>query len=472
MSRFITLVSILLLVAFSTFNVTFAQEKRARTLHDAVIGGDANEVKTMLSSGADINQKNRMGGTPLQTAIMKRQKDVALLLIASGAEVNNRDNGGQTALSEAVKFGDKEIIEQLIAKKVDINAITRGGENALSLAKKNGNTEIVDLLVKNGAKEPSLQDIEGEMYGNAYPGQQNQMQSQGPAAAAVPPPVAQLDMLKDPNEIKARVKTFPGLEKAVKDVNDKSDNETRQWEQTRYDNRTYLARAVQVQYEDEIALIRKSAVEENAKKTTAALDNILAVRKKRSDAVYRDLMEQKRDTRQTETAQTARGRTRGRTTGRETMGRNSQTGPYGTEGAGPYEGPDGAAAKRIKPEEQVDRETQEESRQWTQATPDKKEELAKAIHQMIMAEISSVRVIAEEEKAKKTVATIDAVLLARQERHDEYLIKAQVQQKILQQQAQDPRLAERNTGRYTPGAGTQQQTQQQDQRRASRGRRR
>ncbi len=471
MNRLVILASILLLVVFSGLSVTLGQDKPARTLHDAVVAGDLEEVKSMLSSGADINQKNRMGGTPLHTAIMNRQKAIAQLLIAGGADVNAKTNSGQTPLSEAVTIGDKDIVQQLIARKADVNAISGPGENALSLAKKNGNTEIADLLVKNGAREPSLQDLEGEMYGGAgYPGPQNQTQSQSPAAAAPPPP-AQLDMLKDPNEIKARVKTFAGLEKAVKDVNDKSQSETRQWEQTRYDNRTYLARAVELQFQDEIALIRKTAVEENAKKTTEALDGLLAGRKKRGDAVYRELMEQKRELKQTETAQTARGRTRGRTTGRNVTGRDSQTGPYGADTAGPYDNPD-AAPGRNRPGEQLDRETQDEIRQWSQATPEKKEELAKAMHQLIMAEISSVRALTVEEKANKTTAAIDGVLLARQERFDEFIRKTQEQQRIVQQQAQDPRALERNTGRYTPGAGTQQQqTQQQDQRR-TRGRRR
>jgi len=467
-NRLVILMSILLLVVFSGLNVTLAQEKRTRTLHDAVIGGDIEEVKSMLSSGADINQKNRMGGTPLHTAIMNRQKPIAELLIAGGADVNAKTNSGQTPLSEAVKSGDKEIVEQLIAKKADVNAITGPGENALLLAKKSGNAEITDLLVKNGAREPSMQDLEGEMYGSAgSPGSEHQMHSQSPAAAAPPPP-AQLDMLKDPNEIKARVKTFAGLEKAIKDVNDKSQNETRQWEQRRLDNRTYLARAVELQFQDEIALVRKTADEEKAKKTAEALDGLLAGRKKRSDAVYRGLMEQKRELKQTETAQPARGRTRGRTTGREVTGRNSQAGPYGADTAGPYDNMD-AAPGRNRPGEQLDRETQEEVRQWTQATPDKKEELAKAIHQLIIAEISSVRTLAVEENAKKTTAAIDGVLLARQERLDQYIRKAAEQQKILQQQALDPRTAERNTGRYTPGAGTQQQQPQQQR---TRGRRR
>jgi len=128
-----------------------------------------------------------------------------------------------------------------------------------------------------------------------------------------------------------------------------------------------------------------------------------------------------------------------------------------------------AAPTRTRPQDQLDQQTQDEVRQWSQATPDKKEELANARHQLIRADISSGRVIAVEEKAEKTTAAIDGVLLARQERFDQYILKAAEQQKILQQQAQDPRALERNAARYAPGTGTQQQQPQQQR---TRGRRR
>ncbi len=472
MNRLAILTSLLLLT-FSVVDVTVAQENRGKTLHDAVVAGDIDEVKSMLGKGADINQKNRMGGTPLHTAIMNRQKEIAELLIASGANVNAKDNSGQTPLSEAVKSGDKDLVEQLITKKADVNVITGPGENALSLAKKTDHTEIAELLVKHGAKEPTLEDIEGEMYygraGAGYPGPQSPVQPQSPIGT-VAQPAAELDVLADPNEIKARVKTFPGLEKAVKEVADKSQNETRQWEQKRYDNRTYLARAVQLQFEDEMALIRKTTVEEKAKKTTEAIDGLLASKKKRSDAVYRELMEQRRELRQAQTAQSPRGRTRGRTTGRnaDVRGGYPDAGPYGADTGGmPYESP-GAAPGRNRPEDQLDRETQEEVRQWMQVTIDRKDDLAKTVHQQILAEMGSVRAVAVEEKAKKTTAAIDGLLLARQERHDEFLRKMQEEElKAQQQQAQDPRALERNAGRYAPATGTQQQNQ-----RRTRGRRR
>jgi ankyrin repeat protein len=470
------LTSIFLCLVLSGLNVTVAQEKRTRTtLHDAVVAGDVNEVNSLLAKGADINFKNMMGGTPLHTALSNRQDAIAELLIAKGANVNARDDSGHTPLSLAAAAGQKGIVEQLLAKNVDVNVITGPGENALSVANKGGHTEIAELLVKHGAKEPSLADLEGDrLYGGmagAYPNSAGTAPAPGPLASIAPAPV---DLLADPNEIRARVKTFAGLENAVKETADKGQTEMRQWQQNKYDNRTYLSRAVQKQFEDEMALVRKSADEEKAKKTTDAITALLSAKQKRSDAVYKALMEQRREMKQAQAAQSPRGRTRGRTTGRSTWGRDSGTGAYGTDTSEMPYGPEGAMPRTNRPGDQLDRETQEEIRQWEQTTIENRGDLAKALHQQIMAQMSSVRTIAAEEKAVKTTATIDGLLLARQGRLDEFLKKVEEEKRVLQQQSQDPRnpggtadSLRRGTGRTSPGG-----TMPQDNQSRTRGRRR
>jgi hypothetical protein len=139
--------------------------------------------------------------------------------------------------------------------------------------------------------------------------------------------------------------------------------------------------------------------------------------------------------------------------------------PYGSESAMP---------RTNRPEDQLDRETQDEIRQWEQTTAENRGELAKALHQQIMAQMSSVRTIAAEEKAVKATATIDGLLLARQGRLDEFLKKVDEEKRVLQQQTQDPRnpggTAEslrRGTGRTSPGG-----TMPQDNQSRTRGRRR
>jgi len=450
-----------------------AQETATRSLHQAVVDGDVDQVKLLLSKGADVNMQNRMGWTPLHTAIQNRQQAIVELLTTKGADVNAKDKRGQTPLYVAVNLGQKEVVELLIAKGADVNVMGSRGDNALSLAKKRGNTEIVDLLLKHGAKEPSPQDLMGNRYyeeGNPYPGYEEQgtirrgtRVIRGTRTVSQSP--VQVDILADPNEIRARIKTFEGLEKALEEAAGKSQNEMRQWQQKRYDNRTLLLRTVQKQFEDEIGVIRKVAVEEKAKKTTEAIDSTLSGRQERLKKVSKELLAQKRELRQT---QPARGRGRTRTSGRSTRGRTSQRGqPYGTSiteplygrggvmpGTNRYPGTTRGPSQQIA--QQIDRESENEIRQWLQATIDNKADLANAVHEQIWVEISSIRNVAVKEEAKKTTATIDGLLLYRQMRFDEFFRKVEEEKQALQH-AQDPRI--RGRGRYPQDGQMQQENQ-------------
>ncbi len=426
------------------------QRTPTESIHQAVVDGDIDQVQQLLSEGADINSRNRMGWSLLRTAIQNRRQAVTELLIAKGANVSAKDNSGQTPLLVAVNTGQKDTVELLITKGADVNIMGGRGDNALSLAKKRRHTEIVELLLKHGAEEPSLEDMMGDRYEDEglYPGYEEERMAQRPTRTIVQQPV-QIDILADPNEIKARIKTFEGLEKALAEVADKSQSEIRQWQQKRYDNRTTLVRAVQKQFEDEIGFVRKAAVEEKAKKTTEAIDSLLSRRKERLKKVSRELLQQKRALKQAQSP--IRGRTR--YSGRSTRGRYPQRGqlpggdmaePYAERydtmpGTNRYQG-----ARR--PSELVDRETEYEIRLWVQTTIDKRAELAKGVHEQIHIEISPIRMVAVEEEAKKTTAAIDGLLLYRQMRFEELVKKMEEEQRALQQ-AQDPR----SRGRYSPG---------------------
>jgi hypothetical protein len=341
------------------------------------------------------------------------------------------------------------------------------------LAKKKGYTEIADLLVKHGGEEPSLQDLEGDRYyadragletPNQYADGRRGIQPRGRTGTIGQPP-GQVDILADPNEIKARVKTFAGLEKALGEVAGKSKSEVRQWQQNRYDNRTLLATAVKQQFEEEMGFVRKVAVEEGAKKTAEAIDSAVSQREERFKNVSKELLAQRRELRLMQQSQSPRTRGRGRTSGRSARGRYPQRGQIpgagttdplydrggGMPGMNRYEG--------MGPQpDQPDREAQDEIRQWLQATADNRADLAAAVHRQILAETGSVRTVAVEEKAKKTTAAIDGLLLARQERFDAFVTKIQEEQRALQQ-IQDPRNLGRSGGRYLPGGPTQQQNQ-------------
>jgi len=450
-----------------------SEQTPSQLLHDAARDGDIDQVQLLISQGADVNEKNRMGWTPLHTAIRNRQQALIEPLIAKGADVNAKDNSGQTPLHAAVYIGQKDAVELLIAKGADVNIMGGRGDNALSLAKKRGNTEIIDLLLKHGAKEPSLEDLMGDRYygeqggANLYPGYEEQAtirrgtRAVSPIAQSPVQPV-QVDILADPNEIRARIKTFEGLAQALEEVAAKSQNEMRQWEQKRYDNRTLLLRTVQQQFEDEFSLMQQIAVEEKAKKTTEAIDSVLSERQERFKEVSKELLAQRRELRQMEESMRTTGRTR--TSGRSTRGRTSQRGqPYGEEMIDPLYGRGDVMPGTNRPQiarepvGQLDRETENEIRQWLEASVDDKENLAQAVHEQIRVEFGSIRNVAVEEGAKKTTAAIDGMLLYRQMRFDALIKGMEEEKQALLQQTQDPRI--RSRARYLQDSSVQQENQ-------------
>ena len=258
--------------------------------------------------------------------------------------------------------------------------------------------------------------------------------------------------MADPNEIMARIKTFAGLEKIILELGKKSAIEMKYWGQSRSDNRTTLARYVQKQIEDEFAEVKKIAIEEKAAKTAKAIDDLLKKKEDRYSKIRKELMQQRREAMAgARTSSRSRGRSRGSS---RSYGRGSSTGStsggYATGGGysgGSYggygEGDMGMSGRgsygrtTARPEEQLDRETQEEIRQWMQTTLDKKVDLAKAIHPMIYADFALIRKVAVEEEAKKTTAAIDGILLARQVRFDVYV---KMTEALMQAATQDPRL--------------------------------
>ena len=126
------------------------------SIHDAVLDGNIEAVKQHIADGADVNAKAK-GWTPLHYA---DNKEIAVLLITSGADVNDADDGGATPLHKAAFQGYTEIAELLIANGADVNAKTMSGRGGimtpLDVATHPDNpgvpAELAELLRKHGGK--------------------------------------------------------------------------------------------------------------------------------------------------------------------------------------------------------------------------------------------------------------------------------------------------------------------------------
>jgi ankyrin repeat protein len=126
-------------------------------LHDAAHEGHRKVAELLIAEGADVNLMNKDGAAPLHIAAYYGYEEIAELLIATkGADVNAKDKRGQTPLLSAAVGGHKEIAELLIAKGADVNAkIVSGpkqGSTPLDAANEVNHPETADLLRKHGGK--------------------------------------------------------------------------------------------------------------------------------------------------------------------------------------------------------------------------------------------------------------------------------------------------------------------------------
>lgn len=111
-----------------------------------------DSVKMLISLGADINATDANGQTPLIYASMKNSENSAKLLLAEkNIELEKKDITGSTALLRAVHCSCHEIIQLLIQAGADINAVNFYGESVLihSIIKKEWSA--ATELIKHGA---------------------------------------------------------------------------------------------------------------------------------------------------------------------------------------------------------------------------------------------------------------------------------------------------------------------------------
>ncbi len=146
-------------------------------LHQAAAVGEIEQVKLLISEGADVNVKNNDGQTQLHYAASKGHKEIVELLLAHGAEVNiGGADYNRTAAEFAMKSNHTDIVQLLVSKGADIpplhfalymkdetkarsliegdadvNRRTPYGTTPLNRAVVVGFKDIVELLIAKGA---------------------------------------------------------------------------------------------------------------------------------------------------------------------------------------------------------------------------------------------------------------------------------------------------------------------------------
>jgi cytohesin len=156
---FLTVPTALVLTAQEEIEAPKPEPKLTQPLHEAALAGDIERVRSLISKGADVNEKGPRGKTALHCASEKGHAEVARLLIGKGAYVNAIYRPVGTPLHYAAMTGDKKTIELLLSKGADINAKNRRGRTPLFEAMASsaaGRKEAVELLIAKGAEVPAL----------------------------------------------------------------------------------------------------------------------------------------------------------------------------------------------------------------------------------------------------------------------------------------------------------------------------
>jgi outer membrane protein assembly factor BamB len=127
------------------------ERNQAKSLYEATANGNIELVKSLISSGADVNTPNIWGWTPLYIASGTGKKDIVKLLVTEGADVNAPNKTGETPLHFAVSNGQRDIVELLLDHGADMNVKNNSGQSPLFLAFQGSNKEITELLIDKGA---------------------------------------------------------------------------------------------------------------------------------------------------------------------------------------------------------------------------------------------------------------------------------------------------------------------------------
>src|SRR5215467_15908310 len=102
---------------------------------DAAMNGDRAAVRTLLTSGEDVNAAQGDGMTALHWAARRGDAEMVSMLLAAGANVRATTRlGGYTPIIMAAELGHAPSIEALIAAGADPKAATATGVTTLMLA--------------------------------------------------------------------------------------------------------------------------------------------------------------------------------------------------------------------------------------------------------------------------------------------------------------------------------------------------
>jgi ankyrin repeat protein len=131
-------------------------------LIDAVKSGNVQRVRTLIKSGADVNQPEGDGATALHWAVDADAVDLVRVLLDAGASAQIANDLGITPLHLASANGNEKTMKWLLDKRANANAAAASGVTPLMEAARAGSVDAVRLLLAHGAQVNAREPARGQ----------------------------------------------------------------------------------------------------------------------------------------------------------------------------------------------------------------------------------------------------------------------------------------------------------------------
>lgn len=139
------------------------------SLSREILFGSLEGVRRLIAAGANVNEKDPYGLTPLIEATLKKDLQIAQLLLENGAKIDQQDLSGQTALQWAVNRYQLPFCDLYLKHKANPNHYSADGQPILVNPILREQSELIQLLQSFGAQPDfALDFINAKLIGHRY----------------------------------------------------------------------------------------------------------------------------------------------------------------------------------------------------------------------------------------------------------------------------------------------------------------